>query len=155
MSVIKLDVPILAQEKSMCCWHTSAMMIWLYWQKQTGRQGPMNTVEPVYNADTGLSVTAQSFITLALTTGLKRLPSRNIYSNLDIFNMLRDDGPLWCAGTWYGPGHVIVLTGIDGGEVFLNDPDQAQRKTNTLAWFNEKLLNGLDGCIMAKNPSSY
>ena len=32
MPTIKLDVPLVAQEKANCCWHTSAYMIWLYWQ---------------------------------------------------------------------------------------------------------------------------
>jgi len=155
MPLVKMNVPALAQEKSMCCWHTSAMMIWQYWQQQTGRQGPMNTVAPVYNDNTGLSVSAQAFITLASKTGLQRLPAKKTYSNDDLFRLLRDRGPLWCAGVWYGFGHVIVLTGVDGGEVFLNDPDGAQKKTGTLAWFNEKLLNGLDGCIMAKNADAY
>jgi ABC-type bacteriocin/lantibiotic exporter with double-glycine peptidase domain len=155
MAKTKLNVPILAQEKSMCCWHTSAMMIWQYWQQQTGRQGPMNTVAPVYSANTGLSVSAAAFITLASKTGLMRLPSQNTYSSGDLFALLKGNGPLWCAGMWYGFGHVIVLTGIDGGQVFLNDPDGAQRKTETLAWFNQKLLNGLDGCVMAKDPAAY
>jgi len=155
MSDIRLDVPALAQEKSMCCWHTSAMMIWQYWQGKTGRQGPMNTVAPVYVSNAGLSVSAASFITLASKTGLMRLPSKNTYSNDDLFQLLTDKGPLWCAGTWYGFGHVIVLTGISNGQVFLNDPDGAQKKTGTLAWFNTKLLNGLDGCMMAKDPAAY
>ena len=55
MALIKLNVPTLAQELSDCCWHTSAMMIWLYWQRQSGRQGPMNTVQPVYQANTGIT----------------------------------------------------------------------------------------------------
>ena len=152
---IRMTVPVLAQEKSMCCWHTSAMMIWFYWQQQTGRQGPMNTVAPVYEANTGLSVSAQAFITLASKTGLKRLPAKNTYSNFSLYLLLRDNGPLWCAGVWYGFGHVVVLTGIDNGTVYLNDPDGAQRKTGTLAWFNEKLLKGLDGCVMAKDPRAY
>jgi hypothetical protein len=155
MGKIKLDVPALAQEKSMCCWHTSAMMIWFYWQQQTGRFGPMNTMKPVYDANTGLSVTAQSFITLAKTTGLRELPSKKTYSSDDLFDLLTDSGPLWCAGTWYGPGHVIVLTGVDGGTVFLNDPDGAKCKSETLAWFNAKLLNGLNGCTMAKDKAAY
>lgn len=151
----KLTVPVLAQEKSMCCWHTSAMMIWQYWQQETGRQGPMNTVAPVYDANTGLSVSAQAFITLASKTGLKRLPSQNNYKTADLYELLDTFGPLWCAGTWYGFGHVIVLTGVAFGTVYLNDPDGGKRKTGTLAWFNEKLLNGLDGCVMAKNPDAY
>ena len=155
MSEIRLDVPLLAQEKSMCCWHTSAMMIWLYWQGKSGRQGPMNTALPVYNDNTGLEVTAQSFITLAGKTGLMRLPSKSNYSNDELVQLLTNNGPLWCAGVWYGEGHVIVLTGISNGQVYLNDPDHAQRKSGTLAWFNEKLMNGLDGCMMSKNPAAY
>jgi hypothetical protein len=30
-----------------------------------------------------------------------------------------------------------------------------KRKTGTLAWFNEKLQDGLDGCILAKDPKAY
>ncbi|MDQ3059968.1 MAG: C39 family peptidase [Pseudomonadota bacterium] len=155
MAKIKLDVPVLAQEKTMCCWHTSAMMIWRYWQEQTGRQGPMNTVTPVYQSNAGLAPSAQAFITLARMTGLLKLPVCTTYSSAALSDMLRDHGPVWCAGLWYGAGHVIVLTGIDGGQVFLNDPDGAQRKTGTLAWFNKKLLKGLDGCLMAKDPAAY
>jgi hypothetical protein len=155
MAKIKLEVPAYAQEKSMCCWHTSALMIWHYWQQQSGNHGPMNTILPVYDANTGLSVSVQEFITLTKKTGMLRLPSKNTYTSDDLFSMLTDKGPLWCAGTWYGFGHVIVLTGIDAGEVFLNDPDGGKKKTGTLAWFNAKLLNGLDGCIMAKDPAAY
>lgn len=155
MTDLRLDVPILAQEKSMCCWHTSAMMIWLYWQGKSGRQGPMYTIVPVYNDNSGLSVSAQTFITLASNTGMMRLPSKNTYSNDDLYNLLNANGPLWCAGLWYGFGHVIVLTGISNGQIYLNDPDGGKRKTGTLAWFNEKLLNGLDGCMMAKDPKAY
>jgi len=155
MAKIKLAVPLLAQEKSMCCWHTSAMMIWLYWLQRNGRSGPMNTMKPVYEDNAGLSVSAQQFITLAKTTGMETLPAKNVYSSADLAGLLQGRGPLWCAGTWYGFGHVIVLTGIDAGEVFLNDPDGGQKKTGTLAWFNDKLLNGLGGCVMAKNPAAY
>ena len=153
MTDINLDVPLLAQEKSMCCWHTSAAMIWLYWQGKSGRQGPMNTIGPVYNDNSGLS--PQAFITLARQTGMLELPSKNIYTNDDLYNLLNSNGPLWSAGYWYGFAHIIVLTGITNGQVYLNDPDGGQRKTGTLAWFNDKLAKGLVGCIMAKDPNAY
>jgi hypothetical protein len=153
MGMIKLSVPVLAQEKSMCCWHTSALMIWTYWQQHTRRHGPMNTLSPVYEANTVLS--PQAFITLAKKTGLMPLPSQNTYTNMDLYRMLYDLGPLWCAGYWYGFGHVIVLTGTEAGWVYLNDPDGGQRKMGTLAWFNEKLSKGLNGCIMAKHRAAY
>ena len=153
MAMIKLNVPTLAQEKSMCCWHTSAMMIWLYWQQQSGRQGPMDTLSPVYSANTGLSVAA--LITLAKRVGLLDLPVKQLHDNKDLFTYLRDRGPIWCAGVWYGFGHVIVLTGVDGGTVYFNDPDQGVKKTGTLAWFNEKLMSSLPGCLMYKDPARY
>jgi Papain-like cysteine protease AvrRpt2 len=153
MAMIKLNVPTLAQEKSMCCWHTSAMMIWLYWQQQSGRQGPMDTLSPVYSANTGLGVT--QLITLAKKVGLLELPVKQLHDNKDLFTYLRDRGPVWCAGVWFGFGHAIVLTGVDGGTVYFNDPDQGVKKTGTLAWFNEKLMNSLPGCLMYKDPQRY
>lgn len=92
MALIKLKVPLLAQEMSMCCWHTSAMMIWLYWQGQSGRQGPMNTLVPTYTANSGLY--PQSFVTLAKTVGLNALAGRNNWSDTDLFAALRDNGPI-------------------------------------------------------------
>jgi hypothetical protein len=154
MATVQFDVPALAQEKSMCCWHTSAMMIWRYWQGVSGKEGPMNTVAPVYTANTGLPVSAQAFIVLAEKTSLKALPGKNTYSNADLYASLKQCGPLWCAGYWYGFGHVIVLTGIDEGTVYLNDPDRAQKKTGTLAWFNDKLIK-VAGCIRYKDPEAY
>jgi hypothetical protein len=155
MAKVLLDVPTLAQEKSMCCWHTSAMMIWFYWRQQTGRLGPMNTLGPTYAANTGLPPNVQALITLGKTTGLKALPTKNAYSSADIYATLKQCGPLWCAGTWYGFGHVIVLTGVDGGTVFLNDPDKGVKKDGTLDWFNKKLMNSLAGCIMYHDPETY
>jgi hypothetical protein len=155
MATLKYDVPTLAQEKPMCCWHTSAMMIWLYWQGQSGRQGPMNTLGPVYEADKGLSASPQELITLGKTTGLMAFPNRANYSNADLYATLKQCGPLWCAGTWYGFGHVIVLTGVDGGTVFLNDPDRGVKKQDTVDWFNKKLMSSLQGCVLYKDPTAY
>ena len=153
--MIKLDVPTLAQELDMCCWHTSAMMIWQYWQKVSGRQGPMNTVAPVYTANTGLPATAQSFIVLARKVGLLDVALKNTHSTQDLERYLGKYGPIWCAGTWYGFGHVIVLTGVEGGTVYLNDPDGGVKKEGRLDWFNKELMNGLAGCMMYKDPAAY
>jgi hypothetical protein len=68
---------------------------------------------------------------------------------------LADHGPLWCAGCWYGPGHVIVLTGVDGESIHLNDPDGGKKKTGLISWFNTKLYNNWDDCLMYKDPDAY
>ena len=139
----------------MCCWHTSANMIWEYWQQRTGRQGPMNTILPIYNSNSGLPASAMAFIVLAQKTGLQALPSKNLHTSADLFGYLKKRGPIWCAGYWYGFGHVIVLTGVAGGTVYLNDPDGGVRKSGTVAWFNEKLATAVSGSLMYKNPDAY
>jgi ABC-type bacteriocin/lantibiotic exporter with double-glycine peptidase domain len=153
MARITLTVPKLAQEMSDCCWHTSAMMIWQYSQGQTGRQGPMNTLGKTYTDNKGLS--PQAFITLAGTVGMLALPLQAIWNSGDLALALRMRGPLWCAGYWFGPGHVVVLTGVDGDTIQFNDPDGGVAKTGALNWFNTKLANGLNGCMMAKNAAAY
>jgi len=153
MATLKLDVPTLAQELSDCCWNTSAMMIWMYWQSQSGRQGPMNTLIRTYERNHG--ITPQEFITLARTIGLEPLPNKSLHSSGDLHWDLKSKGPLWCAGHWFGPGHVIVLTGIDGGQVFFNDPDGGVKKSATVDWFNKKLASSLHGSLMFKDPGRY
>ena len=69
--------------------------------------------------------------------------------------MLKQVGPLWCAGIWYGVGHIVVLTGIDNQTVFINDPDCGVKKTGSVTWFNQKLCNTIDGCLMFKDPKAY
>jgi hypothetical protein len=155
MAMIKLDVPVLAQEKANCCWHTSANMIWLYSQSQTKRQGPMFTIPDKYAQADTVGLFPQEFITLAKNVGLKALPIKNQHTEADLAKHLKDGGPVWCAGYWFGVGHIIVLTGVDGGKVFFNDPDQGKKKEGTLNWFNSKLAGQLPGCMMVKDPQRY
>ena len=155
MAKYLLDVPTAEQAKSMSCWHASAQMIWWYWQAQSGRQGPMNTLAKAWADDTGLAVNVQDFVRLARKTGLKAVPRQIRYDADDLEYLLRKYGPIWCAGTWYGFGHVIVLTGIDGQKVNLNDPDGGVKKHGTVSWFNDKMMNHIDGCFMYKDPGAY
>lgn len=153
MATLKLDVPTIAQELAYCCWHTSAMMIWQYWQGQTGKQGPMNTLAPTYTRNHGVS--PQEFITLAKTVGLQALPVKSLHASDDLYSYLKDHGPIWCAGHWFGPGHIIVLTGVDAGTIYFNDPGGGVKKTGMVDWFNKKLSSSLEGCLMYKDPSRY
>jgi cysteine protease avirulence protein AvrRpt2 len=155
MPNIKLDVPVVAQEKSNCCWHTSAYMIWLYWQKNGRGEGPMNTIASSYKSADTTGIGPQQFITLAEKVGLSKLPVKYQHSENVLFMYLRDGGPVWSAGFWFGVGHIIVLTGVGGGKVYFNDPDQGIKKEGLLSWFNEKLSTQLPGCLMVKNPGRY
>ena len=152
---IKLDVPVLAQEKPMCCWHTGAMMIWQYHQQQTKRQGPMNSVPAAYARAETEPIYWAEFITLAKNVGMVGLPMANNYTADSLSALLTQHGPLWCCGMWYGVCHVIVLTGAEPGIVYLNDPDGGVKKTGTVSWFNEKLYSAASCSIMAKDPNRY
>jgi hypothetical protein len=73
----------------------------------------------------------------------------------DIDDWLTRYGPLWCGGYWYGLGHVIVLTGVDSNNVFLNDPDGGVKKNGTIAWFNLKLIKNYPDSVQYKKPLAY
>lgn len=71
-----------------------------------------------------------------------------------LFRWPMDCEPLRCTGDWFGLGHVIVVTGISGTVIHLNDPDDGlggpngARKTNTLQWFNGHLYWNEAGCLL-------
>jgi hypothetical protein len=130
-------------------------MIWLYWQRQVGRSGPMNTIASSYEVADTTGIGPGAFITLAKKVGLEALPVKNQHSEMDLFCYLRDHGPVWSAGFWFGVGHIIVLTGTDKGKVFFNDPDGGVKKEGEIKWFNEKLSSQLPGCLMVKDRGRY
>jgi len=145
----KITVPLFAQKKSDTCWHASSLMIWSYWQGQTGIAGPMNTLAPQWSGNQPLYPT--DFINLANKVGLKALPQKPQHTAVELEELLKQHGPIWCAGYWYGPGHIIVLTGIDDQIVMLNDPDGGRPKMGDLDWFNDKLASNLAGAMMVKS----
>ena len=53
---------------------------------------------------------------------------------------------------WFGYGHVIVLTGVDGDHVYFNDPEPMGEGTldrrESIAWFNNNLLWELQNSIL-------
>jgi hypothetical protein len=155
MPKIRLSVPLVAQEKDNCCWHTSAYMIWLYWQKNGKGTGPMFTIPSSYAVADTTPLDGAQFITLAQNIGLEALPVKNQHSEQDLFDYLTNSGPVWSAGHWFGPGHAIVLTGVDRGRVYFNDPGGGVAKEGTVKWFNERLFKQFPGCLMVKDQQRY
>lgn len=150
--MVKLNVPLVAQTKNMSCWNASAQMLWYYSQGVTGRAGPMNSLSDKFAANNGVSL--EDFMRLARSVGLLPLPELESYSELFLEAILRTFGPIWCAGQWYGVKHIIVLTGVGPGKVFINDPDQGKAKEGTLEWFNQK-LDKVPNRMMVKDPARY
>ena len=147
-------VPVVAQTSSNTCWHASSLMIWYYWQNVTNKHGPMNTLADNYVKDQPISI--PQFITLAGKVGLRKVfPPLNEYTSNILETLLNRYGPLWSAGFWFGVGHIIVLTGVDGQVVYFNDPDKGMQKSGSVDWFNQKLSKTVDGCLMYKDPVAY
>ena len=153
MATYKMDVPLSAQAKANSCWNASAQMIWWYWQNKTGRQGPMWSLQKTWEDDTGIRV--EQFIQLAQRVGMKPVLHQQSYNSGDLIWILKRFGPLWCAGMWYGLGHIVVLTGVKDDAVYINDPDRGIPKSHTVSWFNQKLSNHINGCLMYKDPAAY
>jgi len=149
----KLSVPLEAQRKSSTCWNASALMVWRYSQMQSGRAGPMHSLSDKW--DKNEAITPQEFITLSKNVGLKALSNINNHTASSLEALLKLHGPIWCAGWWYGSGHVIVLTGVDAGTVFLNDPDGGKQKADTVSWFNKKRASQIGGSMMVKDSARY
>ena len=109
------------------------------------------------NWENNQAISPKEFIELAKKVGLMEVKDSNHkhHNASSLEDKLKAHGPLWCAGFWYGPGHIIVLTGVDADIVFLNDPDKGKPKMGSIPWFNDKLASNFPGCIMAKDPKQY
>lgn len=97
-------------------------------------------------------ITIPEFVDLAQNEGLQSV--KTAAGNLteqQLEVLLRNNGPLWCAGYWDGVPHIVVLTGVANGQVYINDPNPAQKqRVETLAWFNQKRAK-IPNAIMYSN----
>jgi hypothetical protein len=155
MAFIKLNVPLHAQKKGNSCWNASAYMLWVYSQQKSGRQGPMATHFNAYAVADRTPLQYNQFGHFMKQVGLKSLTKKVHHTQQDLVNYLRKNGPILCCGTWFGPGHAIVLTGVDDSKVYFNDPDRGVEKSGTLRWWNEKLYSQFADTLMYKDPSAY
>lgn len=142
---VKLNVPLVSQKRNMSCWYASVCMV-TYFREA----GPRLGIPDKWNANTGINL--PDFIKLAKAEGLLaiRSPASDLTEQqLEVF--LRNNGPIWCAGKWDGAPHIVVLTGVEKGKVYINDPSPAKgKRVETLAWFNQKLDRHVQNCMMYK-----
>src|SRR5262245_43320752 len=112
---VHLRVPLVRQDQRMECWYASACMVAYYFAA-----GPRLGLPGRWKENKGLNPTFGEFIALARAEELTPVIAPNrTWTEAALERLLRDFGPIWCAGYWYGPGHVVVLTGVDTGMVFL------------------------------------
>jgi ABC-type bacteriocin/lantibiotic exporter with double-glycine peptidase domain len=139
---VKLNVPMVTQRLAMECWYAAVCMLG-YFRVAGPRLGLPDKWIP--NQGIGLA----DFVRLAQAEGLKATltPAGDLTAQqLEV--LLRNNGPIWCAGRWDGAPHIVVLTGVDGQNVYINDPNPTKRaRVETLAWFNTK-LDRVPNCLM-------
>lgn len=141
---IRLTVPLVRQDQSMECWYASACMVAYYFAP-----GPRLGLPRLWQANRGLNPTLGDFMALARAEHLMPVLAANrTWTETALERLLRHFGPLWCAGYWFGLGHVVVLTGVDSGMVFINDPDGPAAKQGTIQWFNQKLAKTFSDCML-------
>lgn len=143
---VKLNVPLVNQKSIMSCWYASVCMVAYFHEA-----GPRLGIPSKWAANTGINLS--DFIMLAQAEGLKPIKSPAMTlteQQLEVF--LKNNGPIWCAGKWDGVPHIVVLTGVENGNVYINDPSPTKgQRVETLAWFNQKLDNHVQNCMMYKS----
>ena len=142
---IQLSVPVLAQNRPYECWFTAACMVAYF-----HFSGPRLGIPKVWERSNKSGILPHEFSQLAQNEGLRPISLSAASTAVALEHQLRAHGPIWCAGFWFGPGHVIVLTGVDGNDVHFNDPDGGKKKTGTIEWFNAKLARSVQGCLLYK-----
>jgi hypothetical protein len=149
-------VPLVAQDKANTCWYAAACMVSYFY-----RAGPRLGVPSIWAHGNTKGITPTEFVQLAKNEGLTAQGIKTYHAGTEIIypapvliDLLKEaKGPLWCAGFWFGCGHIIVLVGVDGDQVWFNDPDGGVRKQNTLEWFNQKIARQISGHILRKDLS--
>lgn len=147
MPRLLLDVPLVKQDRSMECWYASACMVCYYREA-----GPRLGLPKKWEANQGID--PEDFVALAKTEGMKPYPLPiSQWTSASLCDALRFAGPLWCAGYWFGVPHIVVLTGVDGNTIYINDPDGPTKRTNTVDWFNTKLAFDVKDPVLYKPRS--
>ncbi len=135
---------LITQRLSNECWYASVCMVAYYREA-----GPRLGIPEQWQANNGINL--NDFIKLAQAEGSKSIMTPGgalTAQQVEVF--LVNNGPIWCAGHWDGVGHIVVLTGVDGTNVYINDPNPYKGKPIvTVDWFNQK-LDRMPNCLMYK-----
>ncbi len=139
---VGLSVPFVHQESPMACWSAGARMLFQY------KNMSADPLDAVYKADTW--ITDDQYMDLARAAGLRTVPPYPMsYGPEYIADLLTKHGPIWSAGRWNGPLHVIVITGVDsGGKLYISDPAHFAPETKDMNWFNEKVRRDIQVPLM-------
>lgn len=133
--VVRLSVPLIRQAQTRDCWYAAVNMVCKYHVA-----GPRNGVPSAWMANKGLPF--PDFSTLAAGEHLVPIvfPAAYDWKDAELAKILREDGPIWAWGYWFGQSHIVVVTGIDKGQVLVNDPDGPAARQFSITDFNRKVV---------------
>ena len=144
---IRLDVPLVCQNRSRSCWYAAACMVSYYREA-----GPRPGLKDVWDDNRRLMPDQIDRLIQAENLSVFPHPVTGRFSGPDLYAALLRVGPLWCGGKWYGNGHVIVLTGVDSNYVYFNDPEPMGEGTKDerepISWFNDNLAWSMKNSIL-------
>ena len=117
MKSLELNVPLIAQDKTMSCWHASYRMLHAYKYKSS-----VNPLNEVYSSNSGAY--PSDFRQLAKEFGVKiihGIPATLSYEYF--FEFFTKNQPVMMIWYWKsGGGHAVVAHGGDGENLLIRDP---------------------------------
>ena len=162
-----LDVPVRAQNTPNECWWACMRMIFAYygryhvsptevsgqfdlsWSPWAGHlsRSPfppsLDVLEPTPSLWTtfGVPPIDRAMGLLSRLTGFRRIAERPAdWTGESLEALLRDHGPLMFYGRRQGAFHAFVLTGADGVQACLNDPDGGAPYRESIESFNRHMV---------------
>ena len=142
---IRLDVPLVRQQRPYSCWYAVTCMVSYFHYP-----GPRMGVPEVWVKANTIGINDDEVVQLAANEGFKKILPTTHWSSGSLNAILCAYGPIWCAGYWFGPAHATAFTGVDGSSVYFNDPAEPKRKSESIEWFNNKLLKTINHSMMYK-----
>ena len=147
---MRYDVPLIAQGTGMGCWAASIAMI-LGWKNQA-------SFDPSRIAANPGGVNYVPSLTNGLNPNDRYILQRNgfaveepvCYTPPAITALLESYGPLWLAGMVSLSGvanpvpHIRVVTGFEGGHVYLNDPWPVGRGSQYTSTFQQVFVGQME-----------
>ncbi|MFO8101360.1 MAG: papain-like cysteine protease family protein [Dehalococcoidia bacterium] len=129
---VRYNVPLIPQPTGDSCWAGSMAMVESYHQ---GSYVSPHDIAESAGISLNMSYGWGPLYDAALYFGFHRLPSQSL-PPASWARILNDYGPLWVVRTG-DPSHAIVLTGIRGNNVYINDPWPPGKGTARVRTFAE------------------
>ena len=137
------NVPAMIQPQTWACWYTAFQMVVTY-ERARNRASPLKDpsevpwVKAIFDANKGIGATSDEREKVAKALGFETLYAS--VSEEGLWRMITAV-PVVYAGHWPGKtfGHFIVIVGISGGRIYINNPASGMEDYD-YGWFSSEYL---------------